>query len=58
MVAMSIRRASPEPVIYYDMWAVVLVEMRQALRVRAEMDFLSQIYSDEADLIEGRRANG
>ena len=51
----SIRRALPEPVATYDMWAIVHVEMRQAPRVRAVMDFFSEIYKEEADLIEGRR---
>jgi DNA-binding transcriptional LysR family regulator len=50
-----LRRVMPEPVDIFDMWAVVHVEMRQAPRVRAVMDFLTEIYAEEADLIEGRR---
>jgi DNA-binding transcriptional LysR family regulator len=50
-----LRRFVPEPVDYSDMWAVVHVEMRQAPRVRAVVNFLTEIYAEEADLIEGRR---
>ena len=50
-----LRRVMSEPVALYDMWAVVHVEMRQAPRVRAVMDFLTEIYAEEADLIEGRK---
>ena len=50
-----LRRVLPEPVDYYDVWAVVHVEMYKSLRVRAVMDFLTEVFAEEADLIEGRR---
>lgn len=51
----TLRRVVPEPVDVYDMWAVVHVEMHRVPRVRAVMDFLSEIYVEERDAIEGRR---
>ncbi len=50
-----LRRVLPEPVDHYDVWAVVHVEMHKSPRVRSVMDFLTEVYSEEADLIEGRR---
>ncbi|MBI2717158.1 MAG: LysR family transcriptional regulator [Rhizobiales bacterium] len=50
-----LRRAVAEPVAVYDMWAVAHVDMRQAPRVRAVIDFLSEIYAEEAELIRGNR---
>ena len=50
-----LRRVLPEPVDYYDVWAVVHVEMYKSRRARAVMDFLTEVYAEVADLIEGRR---
>ena len=50
-----LRRVLPEPVEYYDAWAVVHVEMHKSHRVRAVMDFLTEVFAEEADLFEGRR---
>ncbi len=50
-----LRRVRPEPVEYYEVWAVVHVEMHKSPRVRAVMDFLSEVYREDAELLEGRR---
>ena len=50
-----LRRFVPDPVAFYDLWAIVHVEMRQAPRVRAVVDFITEVVAEEADLIEGRR---
>lgn len=51
----SLQRFVPDPVAFYDLWAVAHVEMRQAPRVRAVVDFLTEVIAEEADLLEGRR---
>jgi DNA-binding transcriptional LysR family regulator len=53
-----LRRFLPEPVRAYDMWAVTHVDMRQAPRVRAVVDFLAAIFAEEADLLAGRMPAG
>lgn len=51
----ALRRALPEPVMFHEMWAVVHVEMHKSPRVRAVMDFLTEIFAEDADLIAGNQ---
>ncbi len=51
----ALRRHAPEPVMVSEMWAIAHVEMWHAPRVRAVVDFLSEICAAEADLLAGRR---
>ncbi|MCB1909703.1 MAG: LysR family transcriptional regulator [Rhodocyclaceae bacterium] len=51
----GLRRARLQPVLQSEMWAVVHADMRGTARVRAVMDFLTEIIAEEADLLEGRR---
>ena len=51
----ALRRFMPEPVDYTEMWAIAHVEMHQTPR-SGGWDCLSEIYAEEADPIEGRRA--
>ncbi len=50
-----LRRAYARPPLITELWAVVHADMRRATRVRAVLDFLSEIVAEEADLLEGRR---
>lgn len=50
-----LRRAGAQPPLLYEMWAVVHADMRRATRVRAVLDFLTEIMAEQADLLEGRR---
>ena len=52
----TLRRAVAQPLLTSEMWAVVHADMRRTTRVRAVMDFLTQIMAEEADLLEGRHA--
>lgn len=51
----SLRRALVEPVLRSELWAVVHADMRRTARVRAVMDFFTEIMGEAADLLEGRR---
>jgi len=51
----TLRRATVQPVLHSELWAVVHADMRRTARVTAVMDFLSEIMGEEADLLEGRR---
>lgn len=50
----ELRRVVPSPVMSYDMWAISHVDMRHTPRVKAVIEFLTDIYREEADLIAGR----
>ncbi len=50
----ALRRVVPEPAVSDEIWAVVHVDMHRVTRVRAVIDFLTEIVAEEADLLEGR----
>lgn len=50
----SICRAVPDSIDLHDIWAIVHLDMNQTPRVRAVLDFLKEIFQEEADLISGR----
>ena len=49
-------RVVPEPVIVDELWAVVHVDMYRAPRVRATIDFLTEVVAADAALLEGGRS--
>jgi DNA-binding transcriptional LysR family regulator len=51
-----LRRFRPEPLFTYDMWAVAHVDVRQLPRVRVILDFLTQLFSEHAELLAGNAA--
>ena len=50
----GLRRAVPEPVLRDEIWAVVHIDMHRATRVRAVVDFVTEIVAEQTDLLEGR----
>ncbi|MCB1502794.1 MAG: LysR family transcriptional regulator [Bauldia sp.] len=53
----ALRRVWDEPVSRYDLWAAVHVDMHKLPRVRVVMDFLSGIFAEERDRLEGMQAS-
>ncbi len=51
----GLRPAVREPVLRDEIWAVVHVDMHRATRVRAVVDFITEVLAEETALLEGRR---
>lgn len=51
-----LRRAVADPVLTDEIWAIVHVDMHRAKRVRAVIDFITEIVAEESDRLEGRCA--
>ena len=50
----ALKRALPQIVATFDLWAVVHEDMHKTPRVRAVMDFLTDVFREKADLLAGR----
>lgn len=53
----ALRRVLPNPVWTQTAWSEVHVSMARAPRIRAVMDFLQDIFTENSDLLLGRRAD-
>lgn len=54
--AKDLRRVTPKTVGEHEIWLVVHPDVRQSPRVRAVLDYLTQVMRDEAAWLSGRRA--
>lgn len=52
----GLERVFPTSLSRVEFWAVVHVDMRRTMRVRVVMDFLTDLFANEADRLEGRGA--
>jgi DNA-binding transcriptional LysR family regulator len=51
----GLARAVPEPVMSQELWAVVHADMKRNARTRAMIDYLAELVSANADVLDGRR---